>query len=214
MYVNYSGKLAAALLISLALATGCTSSSSSGPLDGGTASSTLNNNQEAAADPIVDSIPESTAVADPCAGVNSDAEAAVAVEASAAETSTIRYFEDDRGLAIRGADPVAYFTQGGPVAGSAEFAYTWNNATWQFASAENRDLFAANPEQYAPQYGGFCAWAVSQGYTASTDPNAWRIVDGKLYLNYNQGVQRRWERDIPGNINKANANWPGVLLGS
>ena len=132
----------------------------------------------------------------------------------APEPPNIRYFTDDNGLAIRGTDPVAYFTQGRPTAGSSEFTYTWNNATWQFASAENREQFAANPEQYAPQYGGFCAWAVSQGYTASIDPNAWKIVEGKLYLNYSKGVQRRWERDIPGNINKADANWPGVLAES
>ncbi|MEL6354123.1 MAG: YHS domain-containing (seleno)protein [Cyanobacteria bacterium J06627_28] len=122
-----------------------------------------------------------------------------------------RYFVDAAGVAIRGADPVAYFTEGAVVFGSSEFTHAWGNATWQFASAENRDLFAANPEQYAPQYGGFCAWAVSQGYTASIDPESWRIVEGRLYLNYDSGIQRRWERDISGNIAKADANWPGVL---
>ena len=84
-------------------------------------------------------------------------------------------------------------------------------ATWRFSSAANLAAFEADPEAYAPQYGGYCAWAVSQGYTASTDPTAWRIVDGKLYLNYSQGVQRRWEQDIPGNIVKADTNWPKVL---
>jgi len=72
-------------------------------------------------------------------------------------------------------------------------------------------LAPAGPAAYAPQYGGYCAWAVSQGYTASTDPHAWRIVDGKLYLNYSKGVQKRWQQDIPGNIAKGDANWPKVL---
>jgi len=116
----------------------------------------------------------------------------------------------ENGVAIRGADPVAYFTQGAYVPGSPEFTHSWSGATWHFASAENRNLFASNPAQYAPQYGGFCAWAVSQGYTAPVDPNAWKIVDSKLYLNYSQGIQRRWERDLPGNIAKGDANWPGV----
>ena len=73
------------------------------------------------------------------------------------------------------------------------------------------DLFAADPEKYAPQYGGYCAWAVSQGYTASTDPEAWKIVDGKLYLNYSKSVQQTWEQDIPGNIAAGDGNWPKVL---
>ncbi len=117
----------------------------------------------------------------------------------------------ENGIAIKGADPVGYFKQGKVVRGSDRFSYQWNDATWHFASAENRDLFASNPEKYAPQYGGYCAWAVSQGYTAPIDPDAWKIVDGKLYLNYNKRIQRTWERDIPGNIAKADRNWPGVL---
>lgn len=127
------------------------------------------------------------------------------------ETSHVNevFYEDD-GLAIRGYDPVAYFTEGQPVEGSQEFSYQWGNATWRFVSAENRDLFVNNPEQYAPQYGGFCAWAVSQGYTAAIDPNAWKIVDGRLYLNATRGVQRRWERDIPGHIAQGDQNWPGI----
>lgn len=115
------------------------------------------------------------------------------------------------GTAIDGTDPVAYFTEGRPVEGSSDFTYEWNGATWRFASAQNRDTFKAAPARYAPQYGGYCAWAVSQGYTASTDPDAWKIVDGKLYLNYNKDVQKRWETDVPGNIASANDNWPKVL---
>lgn len=115
------------------------------------------------------------------------------------------------GTAIDGTDPVAYFTEGRPVEGSSEFTHEWNGAKWRFSSAENRDKFIADPEAYAPQYGGYCAWAVSQGYTASTDPNAWRIVDGKLYLNYNTSVQEKWEKDIPSHIQSADGNWPNVL---
>jgi YHS domain-containing protein len=131
--------------------------------------------------------------------------------ASATPTSEqLTVFVED-GIAIRGADPVAYFTQSQYVPGSSEYTYEWMGATWQFASAAHRDQFAANPEQYAPQYGGFCAWAVSQNKTAPVEPTAWKIVDGKLYLNFNQAIQQRWEKDIPGNIDKANQNWPAVL---
>lgn len=117
-------------------------------------------------------------------------------------------------IAIRGADPVAYFTQGAYVAGSPEYTYDWGGATWQFANAEHRDLFVSNPGQYAPQYGGFCAWAVSEGYIAPVDPTAWDIVDGQLYLNFNARIQRRWQQDIPGHVARANQNWPGVLNGN
>ena len=116
-----------------------------------------------------------------------------------------------RGLAIRGYDPVAYFKQSKPVRGKAEHTAKWNGATWRFASAENKAAFEASPSRYAPQFGGYCAYAVSRNYTASTDPAAWRIVDGKLYLNYSKSVARTWAKDIPGNIAKANRNWPGVL---
>ena len=115
------------------------------------------------------------------------------------------------GAAIRGYDPVAYFTERMPVRGSDELTFEWNDATWRFKNAENRDLFAENPEMYAPQYGGYCAWAVSQGYTARIDPDAWSIYDGKLYLNYSLRVRRRWSEDIPGNVALGDANWPGVL---
>ncbi|MFK8185275.1 MAG: YHS domain-containing (seleno)protein [Phormidesmis sp.] len=117
----------------------------------------------------------------------------------------------ENNIAIRGADPMAYFNQDQYVAGNADYTHEWAGATWQFASAENRDLFANSPTEYAPQYGGFCAWAVSQGYTASIEPTAWKIVDNKLYLNYDARIQRRWQQDIPGNIAQADQNWPGVL---
>ena len=114
-------------------------------------------------------------------------------------------------LAVSGYDPVAYFVEGRPVEGRKAFEFEWNGATWRFANADNRAAFAADPEKFAPQCGGYCAWAVSQGTTASTEPEVWRIVDGKLYLNYSKSVQSTWVRDIPGNIAKADKNWPGVL---
>lgn len=114
------------------------------------------------------------------------------------------------GIAIEGYDPVAYFKQSRPVKGSAQFTATHDGATWRFSSAANRDAFAASPAAFAPQYGGYCAWAVSKGSTAKIDPAAWKVVGGKLYLNYSKGVQGRWVQDIPGNIKKGDANWPGI----
>lgn len=124
------------------------------------------------------------------------------------------YSESFSGLAIRGADPVAYFTESQAVKGNAEFEHEWNGATWRFSSQENLDLFTANPEQYAPQYGGYCAKAVSEGNLASIDPESWKIVDDKLYLNYSPAVQQQWSSDIPGNIALGDENWSGVLNGT
>lgn len=115
------------------------------------------------------------------------------------------------GLALAGHDPVAYFTLGRPTPGDPAIESLWRGARWRFASEANRALFEAGPERYAPQYGGYCAWAVAQGYTAPADPAAFRIEGGKLYLNYDRSVQLRWEQDIPGHIRKADANWPKVL---
>lgn len=114
-------------------------------------------------------------------------------------------------LALNGHDPVAYFTDGRPVAGNAAFQTRYKDATWRFVSAANQAAFEADPAKYAPQYGGYCAWAVSQGYTAKGDPAYWRIVDGKLYLNYDANVQATWEKDIPGYIRAAEGNWPKVI---
>lgn len=115
------------------------------------------------------------------------------------------------GVAIGGYDPVAYFTDAQPVKGDAAHALRWDGAVWHFASAGNKATFEADPSKYAPQYGGYCAYAVSKGYTAKTDPDAWTVHDNKLFLNYDTGVRRVWERDIPGNVSRADANWPGVL---
>jgi hypothetical protein len=115
------------------------------------------------------------------------------------------------GVAIDGTDPVAYFTQSKPIAGSPDITHDWNGAQWHFSTEANRTAFAADPAAFAPQYGGYCAYAVSEGYTASTTPKAWKIVDGKLNLNYSRRFQRRWEKDIPARIANADANWPKVL---
>jgi YHS domain-containing protein len=115
------------------------------------------------------------------------------------------------GIAVGGYDAVAYFSEKRPVKGSDDFKTSYKGATWRFASRENLEKFRADPTAYAPRYGGYCAWAVSQGYTAKGDPEYWRVVDGKLYLNYDANIQARWEKDIPGFIKKADANWPKVL---
>jgi len=119
------------------------------------------------------------------------------------------YFEKD-GAAIRGYDPVAYFTENNPVKGSPAYQVAHNGSTFHFASQANRDLFRADPARYAPQYGGFCAYGTAAGYKAAIDPAAYSIVDGKLYLNYNADIQKKWRADIPGYIAKADKNWPTV----
>jgi hypothetical protein len=118
--------------------------------------------------------------------------------------------KNSQNVAIKGYDPVAYFTQSKPVKGSAQFTHAWGGATWWFATASDRDMFAAEPAKYAPQFGGYCAWAVGHDYTADTDPEAWKIVDGKLYLNYSRDVQKKWEKDQAKWIEDAMRNWPGL----
>ena len=130
---------------------------------------------------------------------------------SSASTGVEPVFKSQEGVALKGYDSVAYFTEGKAAEGLSEFEAEWMGAKWHFASARNRDLFASEPDKYAPQYGGYCSWAVSHGYTAKGDPEAWKIVDGKLYLNYNQEVRARWEQDIPGFISKGDENWPAFL---
>ncbi len=110
--------------------------------------------------------------------------------------------------AIRGYDPVAYFNEGKPVKGKAELAYQWQGVEWHFVSQQNREAFQANPEKFAPQYGGYCAYGTAEGHKAPTDPQAWTIVDDKLYLNYNKNVKVLWSKDKPGYIKTADQNWP------
>ncbi|NNG04485.1 MAG: YHS domain-containing protein [Inquilinus sp.] len=119
-----------------------------------------------------------------------------------------QYLRD--GLALGGYDAVGYFDSGDAIRGDRRYAHDWNGATWHFASAGNRDRFAADPTAYAPEYDGFCAYAAASGYKADADPEAWSIVDGRLYVNYSAGIKRRWERDIAGYVAKADARWPSV----
>jgi YHS domain-containing protein len=120
------------------------------------------------------------------------------------------FFERD-GAAVRGYDPVAYFTEAKAVKGSPTYQVAYRGSTFRFASQANRELFERDPARYAPQYDGFCAYGTAAGYKAAIDPSAFSIVDGKLYLNYNAEVQKKWRADIPGYIKKADKNWPNVV---
>lgn len=113
--------------------------------------------------------------------------------------------------AIKGYDPVAYFKEGKPVKGHETYTYRWQGADWHFSTEENMEAFKADPEKYAPQFGGYCAYAVGNGYTYESDPNAWKIVDSKLYLNYSFKIQKKWEADQAAFIKKAEENWPKVI---
>ncbi|UYV36036.1 YHS domain protein [Rhodobacteraceae bacterium D3-12] len=117
----------------------------------------------------------------------------------------------NKGIAINGYDPVAYFTKQTHLAGSDQHALDWNGAWWLFSSAETREMFANTPKAYAPQYGGYCAFAMAHGAIAKTAPDAWTVYEGKLYLNYSTVVRGQWSEDIPGNIKRADAHWPGIL---
>jgi YHS domain-containing protein len=113
-------------------------------------------------------------------------------------------------LSVKGYDPVAYFSAGKPVQGLKDFEYQWMGTTFRFSNKENLELFKKAPEKYAPQYGGYCAYAVSQGYTAAVDPEAWEITNGKLYLNYSKSVQRKWKEKRDEYIASADKNWPAI----
>ncbi|MFC4700186.1 YHS domain-containing (seleno)protein [Glaciecola siphonariae] len=114
---------------------------------------------------------------------------------------------DENRVAIKGYDPVAYFTDAKPVLGSQQFSAEYNGAIYQFESAEHKALFEGTPAKYAPQYGGYCAFGVTQEKKYDIDPNAWAVVDGKLYLNLNSGAQNVWNKDRIGNIESGNAIW-------
>ena len=117
---------------------------------------------------------------------------------------------DKHGIGVQGHDPVAYFTVGKPTKGSVDFQAAHDGVVYRFVSAANRDTFAANPAKYAPQFGGFCAMGTRMGKKFDADPNAWHIADGKLYLNLNKDVQKRWLDDVAGNNKIAYENWPKI----
>lgn len=133
-----------------------------------------------------------------------------AVQGHVSQSTPIAAVNTQDGVALKGYDPVAYVTDVRPVKGDPRFTATWNGATYQFASAEHRDRFLADPGKYAPQYGGYCAFAISRGRIADIDPDQWARVNGKLYLNNNAFAQAAWSVDRPGNIAAGDSNWPLV----
>ena len=116
-------------------------------------------------------------------------------------------------VAIKGYDPVAYFQVGKALKGNESFTVQWHNLTWYFQTRDIMNLFKSSPEKYAPQYDGYCAWAMTEARKAVTDPEVWKIVNGKLYLNCSMAAYEKWSRDIPGNIKKADANWLTINSG-
>jgi hypothetical protein len=124
------------------------------------------------------------------------------------QSESVAPINSDDDVAIKGYDPVAYFTGRKPMVGSPAIEQTWHGIKWRFASRENRDAFIAAPETYAPQFGGYCSFAVSRGTVADIDPHQWAVVDGKLYLNNNGFAQSLWDKDRPGNITAGEINWP------
>lgn len=134
--------------------------------------------------------------------------ASLATGARASETRPVNTLGSPGGVAIRGYDPVAYFREGGPRLGKAEFSTSHAGAVWRFANAENKVAFETDPARYLPAYGGFCAYGTSRGYLVKIEPEAWSIVDGRLYLNYDLGVRKTWLGDSKGYIARADRNWP------
>lgn len=132
--------------------------------------------------------------------------AVIAFTLSANAQKSAVYVKED--IAINGYDPVAYFTEGKPVKGSNNFTHHWNNAGWRFSNKNNLDSFTANPGKYAPQFGGYCAYGMADGHKAPTEPDAFTIVNGRLYLNYNKQVQQLWLKDQSRLIQAAEQNWP------
>jgi hypothetical protein len=123
-----------------------------------------------------------------------------------------RSVNNANGVAVQGYDMVAYFSQNAAVKGSASFTHEWNGVRWQFANAQNRDAFAGEPGKYAPAFGGYCAYGISRGYAVDIDPDAFSIVEGTLYLNYSRSVQRTWNEDRAGHIEKARQRWPEISI--
>lgn len=135
---------------------------------------------------------------------------ACATPGQVSQTKPIAPWNGEAGIALKGHDPVAYFRDGKPVPGQAGIEHRWQGRSWRFASAANRNAFAAAPERYAPQFGGYCAFAISRGYIADIDPAAWAIDGDKLYLNNNAFAHQLWDADRADNIAAGESNWPLV----
>ena len=127
--------------------------------------------------------------------------------AATVQAQKAEIFQKD-GVAIRGFDAVAFFTESKPVMGEERISYEWKGARWLFSSSVNMESFKNDPEKYAPQYGGYCAFGMADGHKAPTETDTWTIIDGKLYFNYNRKVKEMWWKDTKGFIEKADANWP------
>ena len=134
----------------------------------------------------------------------------ILVVSSFAFAADIDMNADANDLAIKGYDPVSYFTISTPKMGNASYTATYKGGIYQFSSEENRDMFKASPAKYAPQYGGYCAFGVAMEKKFDTDPLAWKIVDNKLYLNLNKDVQTKWLTDVPGYLDLSNDNWGDI----
>lgn len=130
---------------------------------------------------------------------------------AARRPNPVNTLDSPSGAAIKGYDPVAYFVAGKPTPGKPEHAATFNGATWLFSSAENKSLFEQSPEKYVPAYGGYCAYGTSRGYLVKIEPEAWSIRNGRLYLNYDLGVRKQWERNPSTYIEAADKNWPRLV---
>lgn len=125
--------------------------------------------------------------------------------------NAVNTLDSPSGAAIKGYDPVAYFTAGKPTRGNAAHTVSYNGARWLFASAENKALFEKDPQKYVPAYGGYCAYGVSQGYLVKIEPEAWAIRNGRLYLNYDTTVQKQWSQKPAEYIGLADKNWPSLI---
>ena len=130
--------------------------------------------------------------------------------ARSSETEVVPAIDATRGVALEGFDAVAYFVDHRPIRGSDTYTHSWNGVVWKFASAEHRDLFAADPAHYAPQYGGYCAYAVANHTTAHGSPRQWAVVNDRLFLNNNALAKQLWDQDRPGNIHAGDQNWPQI----
>jgi hypothetical protein len=134
--------------------------------------------------------------------------ACAATPGKVSQTKPVALLNLRQGVALKGYDPVAYFAEGAPTAGDPAIRYQWQGATWLFSTPAHRARFMADPARYAPQFGGYCAFAVSRGTTADADPGQWAVVDGKLYVNNNVFAKKLWDQDRPANIDAGDSNWP------
>ena len=135
--------------------------------------------------------------------------AAITIASCTSKKNTSEIFLTD-GNAVRGYDVVAFHTDKKAIPGNKQYAYQWKDATWLFNSEQHLETFKSNPEKYAPQYGGYCAYGTADGHKAPTETDTWTVINGKLYFNYNKEVQQMWKEDTDGYIKKADSLWPTV----